>query len=70
MGDQFKSMYLEEAKTAEHGGIEGNLMCAPQGTKNCLPLFILLDTVNHSSYLSVFNIILLKARALYRQLLL
>lgn len=33
MGDQFKSMYLEEAKTAEHGGIEGNLMCAPQGTK-------------------------------------
>lgn len=49
MGDQFKSMYLEEAKTAEHGGIEGNLMCSPQGTKNCLPLFILLDTVNHSS---------------------
>lgn len=33
MGDQFKSMYLEEAKTAEHGGIEGNLMFAPQGTK-------------------------------------
>ena len=33
MGDQFKSMYLEEAKTAEHGGIEGNLMFALQGTK-------------------------------------
>lgn len=33
MGDQFKSMHLEETKTAEHGVIEGNLMCAPQGTK-------------------------------------
>lgn len=38
MGDQFKSMYLEEAKTAEHGGIEGNLMCAPQGTKRLFAL--------------------------------
>lgn len=33
MGDQLKSMYLEEAKTAKHGGIVGNLMYAPQGTK-------------------------------------
>ena len=33
MGDQFKSIYLEEANTAEHGGIEGNLQCTPQGTK-------------------------------------
>ena len=33
MGDQFKSMYLEEANTAEHGGIEGNLQCTTQGTK-------------------------------------